>query len=148
MMKELFLKSALNRIGDRSKRRTEKGYIATARVFVSASPMSAAQHGSGQAVDEALEEQSVVVVQPLDHGEIEAQASSQAARLEDAAEGFQLAQLLLRTPVREDLPYRLEGTIRLLRKPHQPGQGPCSILYPPVIVNAGKQEQNDTGTNP
>ena len=27
MMKELFLKSALNRIGDRSKRRTEKGYL-------------------------------------------------------------------------------------------------------------------------
>ena len=27
MMKELFLKSALNRIGDRSKRRTEKGYM-------------------------------------------------------------------------------------------------------------------------
>lgn len=27
MMKEIFLKSALNRIGDRSKRRTEKGYL-------------------------------------------------------------------------------------------------------------------------
>ena len=27
MMKELFLKSALNRIGDRSKRRNEKGYL-------------------------------------------------------------------------------------------------------------------------